>query len=40
MQQQIVENEKLASLHQRVYNKYQSTIGRRICTEFYNFLKK
>ena len=37
---QVVDNEKLSSLHQRVYNKYQNTMGRRICTEFLSFLKK
>lgn len=36
--QQIVETEKLSTLHQRVYHKYQNTLGKRISNEFYNFL--
>jgi len=30
MQQQVVENDKLSTLHQRVYNKYGNAIGKRI----------
>ena len=37
-QQQPLENDKLSDLHQRVYNKYQNTLGKRIATEFYTFL--
>lgn len=35
---QVVENDKISTLHQRVYNKYQNTLGKRISTEFYTFL--
>ena len=38
--QQVVENDKLSDLHQTVYNKYQNSMGKRIATEFYNFLAK
>jgi hypothetical protein len=37
---QAAENEKLSNLHQRVYNKYTNTLGKRISAEFYNFLAK
>ena len=35
-----LENEKLSTLHQQVYNKYKNTLGKRIAQEFYNFLSK
>lgn len=38
MQQQVVENDKLSTLHQRVYHKYQNTLGKKISQEFYTFL--
>lgn len=39
MQQQVVENDKLSTLHQRVYNKYGNAIGKRIAYEFHAFLQ-
>ncbi len=34
MQQQVVENDKLSALHQRVYQKHGDAIGKRIAHEF------
>ena len=38
--QQIVENEKLSQLHKHVFDKYQNSMGKRMCTEFQHFLQK
>jgi len=35
---EVVENEKLSDVHKTVYNKYNNQMGKRMCSDFYNFL--
>lgn len=40
MMKTVMENDKLSSLHQHIYSKYQNLFGKRVAAEFFNFLCK